>query len=420
MSYNSELKLFGENNIYNSPKRFNKTFNTLNSYKFIKPQKTPVIKITKNIKNNFFDNKLSLRQNYIKENYFYNYEKILTYHQNNILEKDKRCKTFNINKNKDIFQDLNVLHKNVLKGKLLKSKLYKSIEKTANDKYIKKKRDRGKNMFITMIEEDNLNGNKNIFNFEHENEENQKISTINEENKNSIIQGNEKPTSLLKTSNYSIKDSAHYSSEKNIKKEKILSLNSNKNISNIKNLKYEYNKNYLFSEKDKNNDSNKDIIKKNKIKKKVSFSTQINDKKKQLDLNKLKPISLPCIKFNNSLNDYFQYILEGNINARHALAKTFTAKLRFEIINKALSENYKMTIEQREFPIDLANVMFYYYLKEQKYFFEFDDLYKKYLIYLSTEIKNHNIELSLLLDKREKIFNEINIMIFLVPNYLSI
>ena len=284
----------------------------------------------------------------------------------------------------------------MLKGKLLKSKLYKSIEKTANDKYIKKKRDRGKNMFITMIEEDNLNGNKNIFNFEHENEENQKISTINEENKNSIIQGNEKPTSLLKTSNYSIKDSAHYSSEKNIKKEKILSLNFNKNISNIKNLKYEYNQNNIFSEKDINNNSNKDIIKKNKFKKKVSFSTQINDKKKQIDLNKLKPILLPCIKFSNSLNDYFQYILEGNINARHSLAKTCTAKLRFEIINKALSDNYKMTIEQREFPIDLANVMFYYYLKEQKYFFEFDDLYKKYLIYLSTEIKNHNIELIVL------------------------
>ena len=410
MSYSSELKLFGENNIYNSPKRFNKTFNILNSYKFIKSQKTPVIRITKNIKNNFLYNKRLLRQNYIKENYFYNHEKILTYHQNNILEKDKRCKTFNINKNKDIFKNLNALHKNMLKGKLLKSKLYKSIEKTANDNYIKKKRDREKNMFITMIEEDNLNENKNIFNFDPEFEENQKISTTNEESKYNIIQGKAKPTSLLKTSKYNIKDSDDYSSEKNIKKEKILSLNSNKNIS-IKNLKYEYNQNNIFSEKDINHNCNKDIIKKNKIKKKVSFSTQINDKKKEIDLNKLKPILLPCIKFNNSLNDYFQYILEGNINARHSLAKTCTAKLRFEIINKALFENYKMTIEQREFPIDLANVMFYYYIKEQKYFFEFDDLYKKYLIYLSTEIKNNNIELSLLLDKREKIFNENNIMI---------
>jgi hypothetical protein len=420
MSY-SELKLFGENNIYNSPKRFNKTFNTLNSYKFIKSQKTPVIRITKNIKNYFFNNKRLLKQNYIKENYFYNYEKILTYHQNNILEKDKRCKTFNINKNKDIFKNLNALHKNMLKGKLLKSKLYKSIEKTANDNYIKKKRDREKNMFITMIEEDNLNENKNIFNFEPEFEENQKISTTNEESKYNIIQGNAKPTSLLKASKYNIKDSDDYSSEKNIKKEKILSLNSNKNISNIKNLKYEYNQNNIFSEKDINNNSNKDIIKKNKFKKKVSFSTQINDKKKQIDLNKLKPILLPCIKFSNSLNDYFQYILEGNINARHSLAKTCTAKLRFEIINKALSDNYKMTIEQREFPIDLANVMFYYYLKEQKYFFEFDDLYKKYLIYLSSEIKNNNNELSLLLDKREKIFNE-NILecIIIIPSKIKV
>ena len=136
-----------------------------------------------------------------------------------------------------------------------------------------------------------------------------------------------------------------------------------------------------------------------------------NKKNKEIDSIKLKPISLPCIKFNNSLNDYFQYILEGNINDKLTLAKTSIAKLKFETTNKALSEQYKTTLEKREFPIDLANIMFYYYLKEQKYFFEFDDLYKKYFQYLYLEIKKNNEELNDLRKIKEKVFKENNLII---------
>ena len=55
--------------------------------------------------------------------------------------------------------------------------------------------------------------------------------------------------------------------------------------------------------------------------------------------------------------------------------------------------------------------MFYYYLKEQKYFFEFDDLYKKYLAFLSLEIKKNYLELSNIIKQKEKIFNENNIIL---------
>ena len=407
MSYtnSNELELIKENNLYNSPNRFNKTYNTLNTYKLRKSLKTPVIKITKNNKKHFFTNKIILSQNYLKDSYFYNHQKILTFHQNNILQKEKKCKTYDA-KNQDIFTNLSSLHKNMLKGKLLKSKLYKSIEKTANEKYIKKKKEREKNMFITMIEEENLDENKNILNFEKENEEN---SDDNKENiKSNII--NIKPYKILETNKYEENENDDYTSENNINKGNIPKFNSSKNFSNIKNLKYEYNRNNIFSG-NINNINNNDLKSKNLLKKKLSFNNMNNKKNKEIDSIKLKPISLPCIKFNNSLNDYFQYILEGNINDKLTLAKTSIAKLKFETTNKALSEQYKTTLEKREFPIDLANIMFYYYLKEQKYFFEFDDLYKKYFQYLYLEIKKNNEELNDLRKIKEKVFKENNLII---------
>ena len=407
MSYtnSNELELIKENNLYNSPNRFNKTYNTLNTYKLRKSLKTPVIKITKNNKKHFFTNKIILSQNYLKDSYFYNHQKILTFHQNNILQKEKKCKTYDA-KNQDIFTNLSSLHKNMLKGKLLKSKLYKSIEKTANEKYIKKKKEREKNMFITMIEEENLDENKSVLNFEKENEEN---SDDNKENiKSNII--NIKPYKILETNKYEENENDDYTSENNINKGNIPKFNSSKNFSNIKNLKYEYNRNNIFSG-NINNINNNDLKSKNLLKKKLSFNNMNNKKNKEIDSIKLKPISLPCIKFNNSLNDYFQYILEGNINDKLTLAKTSIAKLKFETTNKALSEQYKTTLEKREFPIDLANIMFYYYLKEQKYFFEFDDLYKKYFQYLYLEIKKNNEELNDLRKIKEKVFKENNLII---------
>ena len=389
MSQSDVLNLYNENNnIYNSPKRFNKTYNILNTYKFIKSNKTPVIKITKNLKKNFFShNKRILSQNFIKHNYLYNHEKILTFHQKFKGEKNKRCKTFDINKDKNIFNNLSSLHKNILKGKLIHSKLYKLLEKSANDNYIKKKREKDKNTFITMIEEDDSTENENnkIFNFENE-EEAKKYH--HPENKNNKLLKNNKnanigePYKLEKTTNTML-------------------LNIRRNISNINN---------FFLDPKLNNNTYRDDT--NKIlKKKVSFNRTFVDKNKTLKLSNLKPISLPSIKFNSALNNYFKYILEGNRNDKHTLSKTCIAKLRFEIINKALLENYKTTLEKNEFPINLVNTMFHYYLKEQKYFFEFDDLYKKYLAYLSLEIKKYKLELNDILEKREKIFNENNIIL---------
>ena len=49
-----EFNSYKGNNVYNSPVRFNKTYNILNTHKFLKSNKTPVIKIAQNLKKNLF------------------------------------------------------------------------------------------------------------------------------------------------------------------------------------------------------------------------------------------------------------------------------------------------------------------------------------------------------------------------------
>ena len=401
MSYYNDFQIFNENYITKSPNRFNKTYTALNAYKFIRTQKTPVIKIAKNLKKNFFDhnNKRILSHNFLKDNYIYNHEKILTFHQNKLLDKDKRCKTFNINREKNSFKKMTSLHKSLLKGKLLKSKIYKSIEKSANDNYLKKKREKEKNTFITMIEEDNSNENGNIFNFEKENENSETPFTpkIFEE-KNYNIMDKTKQNKILKS--YKNDNNDIDKANKNSKNEtNTISINFSTNITSLSNIKFDYNK-----IKNKNDNSNKI-----KLKKKVSFNEPLKKEiKKEFNL---KPISLPCIKFNNSVNNYFTFALKSHKNSKDTLSKTCIAKLRFEIIKQTLLENYKTTLEKKEFPKDLYNAMFNQYIKEQKYFFEFDDLFKKYLAFLSQEIKNNHLELNILLEEREKIIYENNIIL---------
>jgi hypothetical protein len=158
MSYSKDLNLYNEDNIYLSPRRFNRTYNTLKSYTFLKASKSPSIKITKNLKKNFFShNKRILSQNYFKDNYLYNHEKMLTYHQNN-----KKCQTLYINKKQKIMKNLSLTHKNMLKNRLTQSKLYKLIEKAANENYLKNKREKEKDTFITMIENNNNNEEKKV------------------------------------------------------------------------------------------------------------------------------------------------------------------------------------------------------------------------------------------------------------------
>ena len=362
-----EFSSYKGNNVYNSPIRFNKTYNILNTHKFLKSNKTPVIKISKNLKKNFISSNKILSQNYEKDFYLYNHEKILTFHQFNKNIKEKRCKTFDISRKKKIIKNLGSLHKSILNGKLVHSNLYKQIQKSAKENYIKKKREKEKNTFITMIQEED---NDNIFNFESNKEKENDDTTpvISLASKETINNMDSKPKNKI--------------------------LKSQKDGGSSKLVKESLDGTY-----------------KNKLVKKVSFKELFNDKNASFDSTKLKPISLPCIKFNSTLNNYFRFILEGNRNDKHTLARTCIAKLRFGIINDALSENYKTTLEKIQFPINLANTMFYYYLKEQKYFFKFDDLFKKYLLFLSMEIKKNNEELSNLLSEKEHVFNENNIIL---------
>ena len=402
MSYTNynDIYLSNQNDICSSPNRINRTSNLFGTYKFKKSNKTPIIKITKNIKKNFFThNKKVLSKNFIKENYLYNHDKILTYHQNLKNEKDKRCKTFDMDKENRIYKHLNCLHKYMLRGKLVQSKLYKLIEKSANDKYIKKKREKEKNTFITMIDEEDLN--------ENEKKENPKTPNPYKDVINYNINNLKKFKLFKNYKDEGINSGASYKFNKNTPL-----FNFSKNATGVKNMKYDkinffpesQLKSYLYRE-------DKDDVNNNIYKKILSHNEAYNSNTKSLELSNLKPISLPQIKFNSSLNNYFKYILEGNQNDKDALSKTSIAKLRFQIINKTLSENYKKTLENKEYPINLADTMFHYYLKQQKYFFAFDDLYKKYLSFLFLEIKKCNLQLNNLLEKREKIFNENNIIL---------
>ena len=375
MSYN-EFNLYKENNEYNSPVRFNKTYNLLNTYKFIKSNKIPVTKLTKNKKNHFSNNKI-LDKIYEKE-YFYNPKKILTLHQINKNEKEKICKTFDIQKEKRVFKSLGSLHKQMLKRKLVLSNLYQFIEKSATEKYIKKKKEREKNTFITMLEENN-----NILSFGNDkgNLETPIISMSNAETINNIdALGNEKILKNMKFDKLQ-KNSMFYNFKNNLTDTD--NFDKNKLLKNS----IDYNSNYNFV-------------------KTVNYIEPYNDKNSSFDLTELKPVPLPCIKFNSTLDNYFKFILEGNRNDKETLAKTCIEKLRFETINNALSEHYKTVLEESEFPISLSDAMFHCYLREKKYFLEYDDLFKKYSVYLYYEIKNNREELINLKAKKEQIQNE--------------
>ena len=145
-------------------------------------------------------------------------------------------------------------------------------------------------------------------------------------------------------------------------------LDFNKKIINIKKANYS-NNNILLSEKDLNSYSKDRNYNNNHSTKKVSFNYTYTEKNKSFDLSRLKPISLPCIKFNNTIDNYFKYMIEGNRNDKYLLAKTCIAKLRFEIINKALIEHYRTTMERNEFHVNLANTMYEFYMSKEKNIF---------------------------------------------------
>ena len=61
-------------------------------------------------------------------------------------------------------------------------------------------------------------------------------------------------------------------------------------------------------------------------------------------------------------------MIEGTRNDKHLLAKTCIVKLCFEIINKALIEHYRTTMERNEFHVNLANTMYEFYMSKEKIF----------------------------------------------------
>ena len=126
-------------------------YNTLTSFNFSKSNKNYIQKL----KNNFIHYTISnFSRNLEKENYKYNKKKVISLHKNLDLANNRKNFDYKkLKKNENI-------HKSILIKKLKQSKIYKTVEKTANDNYLKEKRK--KNMFITTIEEYNDNSIENL------------------------------------------------------------------------------------------------------------------------------------------------------------------------------------------------------------------------------------------------------------------
>ena len=135
----------------------------------------------------------------------------------------------------------------------------------------------------------------------------------------------------------------------------------------------------------------------------LTLSHHIDSEKNISNKLNLTDISLPCIKFNNLLNS-----LNINSNHKNSLSQTSLAKLKIEIIKKELNAAYKECFEKRDFPVGLADETFKSYLQQQKYFFVYDDLNKKYMQFLANEIKDNIIILGKLKEDKKQLLKENN------------
>ena len=325
-----------ESSNYHSPLNHNYTYYTLHTT-FLANTKNKYLPKSKNNFNNNYNPTNSIRNN-LGKNYIYNQTKVISLHKN--MDRNKKYKKWKTYENKNE-KSINLLHRNNLKDKLLQSKIYKLIEKTANDNYLREKRKR--NTFITTIEDEKENIIKN-------NEINKKVK-----NRFSVMQETMKKTNKI-----------------------LLDLNPSFTNNDTQKEKFKFN----LTDNYTNN---------------FLSSTQIKSgRNKFLNLYKLKNITLPCIKFNDSLNT-----LDINPNHKSSLAQTCLAKLKIDAIKKAMDEHYKTFFEIREFPISFTDTMFRFYVRNEKYFFIFDDLMKKYLQFLTSEIKNNFVELKKLIYQKE-------------------
>ena len=395
MSFTNEINLNIEGNILNSTRRFNQTFSIFDKFKYINSYELESKRMKKNIKSSLNYKKI-LSHDLVKgkQNYLYNHRNIFSNnYQNKKSKKDKndiRFKTFEVKNS--IIRDINSLHKNILRNKLIGSNLYDLIQKNAYANFIRTKKEKGeKKTFLTMIEHDQFEDNKNIFDFDKPEETpiaNEKEKEKEKERNNSYFntENNEKKSNALKYK----KDIIQNSIKKNT-----ISLNFNQNI---KIIKKSYNNTENIISKTDNNIS--DIKKDNYNEIFVN-----NNKNKSLDYNKLKPISIPCIKFNNILDNYFKNILGDYRDSKTTEAKKVMSKLKYAILSKEQLENYTTTLENKELPKIIADNMYRYFKKGQKYYFEYDDLYKKYLLFLSVEIIKNKFDLNKLIETKENLFN---------------
>ena len=401
MSFNNEMQFYTEGNLLNSTRKFNKTFSIFDKFKHLKHlnnyEKEPK-RMKKNIKSSLNYKNILSHADIIKrnQNYLYNHRNIFS---NNYLNKkskkdknDIRFKTFEVKSN--IFKEINYLHKNVLRNKLINSNLYKLIQKNAYDNYIRAKKEKGeRKTFLTMLEQDNFENNKNIFYFDKP--EDDSITSKKEKDKNNTYfktENNEYKINALKYKNNIFQNPANKNA---------MILNFNQNIKIIKKVNSNAK---IINNKTDNNTS--DIKKENYNE--IYFN---NSNNKSTDYYNLKPISIPCIRFNNILNNYFKYILGDYRNSKTTVAKKVMSKLKYAILSKEQLENYTTTLENNELPKIIADNMYRYFKKGQKYYFEYDDLYKKYLSFLSVEIIKHKFELNNLIETKENLFkNNLNLL----------
>ena len=181
---NNNLKIdtSQSNNYYNNPIKHNYTFSTLNPSLFTEGKD----KLIHNLKKTFIkDHMPNYSRNFFGINYMYNQKKVMSLHKN-MKSISKKWKNYHY---ENAYKSINSLHKNSLKNKILQTTMYKSIEKTANDNYLKQKNKKKKNTFITTIEEDDDIKNNKLFielNPSINNNESEKIKSYNDLNINNL------------------------------------------------------------------------------------------------------------------------------------------------------------------------------------------------------------------------------------------
>ena len=270
-----------------------------------------------------------------------------------------RSQIINIKKNKvNLFSDL---HKKYLHSKLRQSKLYKQLQ----EKLFSKNKN---GCFITNVESDDqtqtigdiINNTNNI---------STKLHTINNKSSKNDYSRNCFKKSLKEFTDNGFK------------------IRNN----NLNDSKQNYEPNYTYFSENNN-------INGHKTKKKINT----------YDLSNLKEIKKPHLKFSSALSDYLKIARNDDDGKFHkeSMRQKLRAKVIFNSINKAEKDYFKRYTEEAEINILNQKNFFRFQKANEKYFNEFDNLVRKYILFLNWEAISESEKLDLLIKKKVNLTKE--------------